>query len=96
MKILTDNQEEHLEQFLINCAAIGYAKSRSQVMDLINQIYKSRGIDKFVTNGWWESFCKRHPNVTLRAAPLLSKARTLASDPSTLNRYFDIIGRNLR
>ena len=95
MKILTDQQEDHLEQFLINCAAIGYAKSRSQVIDLMNQIYKSRGIDKLVTNGWWESFCKRHPNVTLRAASLLSKARTVASDPSTLNRYFDILEETL-
>ena len=59
-KILTDEQEECLVGFLVRCATIGYAKSRIEVMALIDQIYKSRGIDKSVTNGWWESFCKRH------------------------------------
>ena len=95
-KILTDEQEECLVGFLVRCATIGYAKSRIEVMALIDQIYKSRGIDKSVTNGWWESFCKRHPNLTLRAASSLSKARTIASDPSFLSQYFDILEETLR
>ena len=54
-------------------------------------MYRIRGIDKQVTNGWWESFCKRHPNLTLRAAASLSRARVVASDPSSLTRYFEIL-----
>ena len=54
-------------------------------------MYRLRGIAKQVTNGWWESFCKRHPNLTLRAAASLSRARVVASDPSSLTRYFEIL-----
>jgi transposase len=57
-KILTDDQEECLVNFLMRCASVGYAKSKLEVMSLIDQVYKSRGINKMVTNGWWESFCK--------------------------------------
>ena len=74
-RILTDEQEEILANFLISCASIGYAKSRTEVMDIINQIYKARGVNKLVSNGWWSGFCQRHPDITLRAAPCLSKQR---------------------
>ena len=90
-KILNDEQEEVLANFLIGCASIGYAKSRSEVMSIVNQIYKSRGIDKLVSNGWWDGFCKRHPNLTLRAAPCLSQIRYLSSHPSILEQYFDVL-----
>ena len=93
--LLSDQQEECLVQFLIGCASIGYAKSRMEVLTLMNQVYKSRGIDRQVTNGWWESFCKRHPNVTLKAAPSLSKAQVTASDPGSISRYFDILDETM-
>ena len=44
-----------------------------------------------VTSGWWQSFCGRHPNLTLRAPAPLSKARAQATDPAMLTRYFDLL-----
>ena len=44
-----------------------------------------------VTNGWWESFCSRHPNFTLRAPAPLSKAHATASDPALLDNYFHLL-----
>ena len=90
-RILTDEQEEILANFLISCASIGYAKSRTEVMDIINQIYKARGVNKLVSNGWWSGFCKRHPDITLRAAPCLSKQRYLSSSPAVLEQYFNVL-----
>ena len=50
-----------------------------------------KGISAPVTNGWWEKFCSRHPNLTLRAPASLSKARAEASDPTVMQRYFDML-----
>lgn len=94
-KILTDKEEDELVNFLIGCSSIGYAKSRVQVIALINNMYKLKGIQRCVTNGWWESFCRRHPDLTLRVAPPLSKGRSAASSSSILDRYFDILEETL-
>ena len=55
----------------------------------------SRGLAKSVGNGWWESFCRRHPNLTLRSAAPLSQGRAVASDPDTLQRYFDLLEQTI-
>lgn len=84
-------EQEVLANFLIGCASLSYAKSCSEVMGIVNQIYKSRGIDKLVSNGWWDGFCRQHPNSTLQAAPCLSQTRYLSSYPSILEQYFDVL-----
>ena len=38
-KILSDQQEDCLDQFLIGCSSIGFAKSRIEVISLINRMY---------------------------------------------------------
>ena len=47
-----------------------------------------KGITAPVTR---EKFCGRHPNLTLRAPAALSKARAQASDPTVIDRYFDLL-----
>ena len=84
-------EEEELVQFLLRCSEIGYAKSRKQVMALVRRVLLKKGKNAPVTSGWWESFCSRHPNLTLRAPAPLSKARAAASDPAILDRYFDLL-----
>jgi hypothetical protein len=44
-----------------------------------------------VTSGWWEDFCRRHPNLALRAPSCLSKARAFATNEETINQYFNIL-----
>ena len=48
-----------------------------------------------MTSGWWQSFCHRHPNLTLRTPAPLSKARHDASDPETVVRYFDLLEQTM-
>ena len=89
-RYLTTEEEDELEHFLFGSAAIGYPRSRMEVMALVGN-----KIGKPVSNGWWESFCKRHPMITLRTGAPLSKARAMASDPSCINEYFDILEETL-
>ena len=88
-------EEGELVQFLSRCASIGYGKSRKEVLPLVQSVLDSKGVQKTVTNGWWESFCRRHPNLSLRSAAPLSLVRAQASDPEMVNRYFDLLERTL-
>ena len=94
-KILTDEEEEVLVNFLIGCATVGYAKTRAEVMTMINQLNKSRGLVGTVSSGWWEGFSKRHPCLTLRIAPCVSQQRHISSHPTVLNQYFDVLEETL-
>ena len=82
-------------ELLSRCASIGYGKSRKEVLSLVQSVLDSKGVQKTVTNGWWESFCRRHPNLSLRSAAPLSLVRAQASDPEMVNRYFDLLERTL-
>lgn len=89
-------EEEELVVFLTRCTTIGYGKSRKEVLALVQRVFESRGIEKFVSNGWWESFCHRHPSPTLRTAAPLSLARAKATDPEMFARYFDLLERMIQ
>ena len=90
-RYLTDKGEEELESFLIGCAQIGFGKTRSDVILLVQKLLQSRGMQKDVSSGWWESFLRRHPNVTLRTPVCLSKARAMATNQEVIDQYFDIL-----
>ena len=88
---LSPEEEEELTSFLLQAAKIGYPYTRKQIIALVQQIVHNKGITTTVTNGWWERFLKRHPQLTLRVAVPLSYARAMASDPEVIDRYFDML-----
>lgn len=90
-KILTDKEENDLEQFLFHCSAIGYGKTRKDVVSLVERLLCYRGTQKSVSNGWWSSFMKRHPNVVLRTPSTLGRARYLATNRGMIDKYFDLL-----
>lgn len=94
-KYLSISEENELATFLLQCADIGYGHTRKQVLAIVQKIIDDRGINAVVTNGWWERFCKRNPQLTLRTTAPLSRARTLASDRSSINMYFDLLEETL-
>ena len=55
-KYLTDEEEEELENFLTGCASVGFAKSRQQVIELVQEVVHQKGLNVRVSHGWWESF----------------------------------------
>ncbi len=94
-KYLSSGEELELVTFLSQRDSIGYAKSRKEVLALVQWILDSKGIEQTVSNGWWESFCRRQPTLTLCTATPLSIAQAKASDPEMLSRYFDPLEQTL-
>ena len=82
---LTTFEEEELASFLIRCAKIGYPRNRSQ------QIVNSKGLDASVFNGWWERFCQRQPNLSLRVPMGLTCSRAVASDRDVIDKYYSTL-----
>ena len=94
-RYLSDEEEEELVKFLINCAAVGFPRSRMQVISMVQEVCNKRNIDAVVSHGWWERFCGRHPNVSLRSCAVLSQARARGTNPEAIDEYFDILEQTL-
>lgn len=92
---LTDEEEASLVDFLVGCATIGYAKSRKDVMAIAQQIISTRKPDVEITKGWWDSFRRRHPEISLRHAEPLSYARAAANNPNVIEKYFELLAETL-
>jgi len=90
---LNDQEEKELVNFLIGCSKIGFAKSREEVLAIVQSLVaKKQGKDPeevLVTTGWWNSFRKRHPQLTVRVASRLSYVRAVAHDPEIFQGYFE-------
>ena len=92
-RLLSDEEERSLADFICSCASIGYAKSRKEVLAIVQQIVHLRkeNANTEVSKGWWDSFKRRHPELTLRLSEALSYARAAANNPETINKYFDLL-----
>ena len=91
IKYLSTNEENELANFLERSAAMGYGKSVSDVLALVQRVLDTKQKGQTVSRGWWDSFSKRHPRLTLRIAASLSIARSKAADPEMLSHYFDLL-----
>ena len=89
--LLSEQEEKELATFLIEVAKIGYPQTRQQVIAKVQTIVDSKGKNSLVTNGWWQSFNKRHPELTLKSGIPLSLARAKATDAEVLDRYFTML-----
>ena len=78
-------EENELNSFLIGCADIGYPRTRGQVIALVEGVLARKyGMEHFqISSGWWESFKKRHPELTFRTPQPLCQARALATSRET-------------
>ena len=93
---LSREEEEELVTFLIRCAGIGYPHTRYQIMAIVQEMLEGKGIQASISDGWWERFRKRHPEITLRVAAPLSFARAMATDRESLNCYYDLLEDTLK
>jgi hypothetical protein len=91
---LSETEEEELVSFLLGCASIGYPRSCKEIISLVQKVMIEKGRNVLVTTGWWNSFRKRYPNLTLRNPEQLAHARaTCTSD--VLHRYFDLLEQTI-
>ena len=94
-RFLDDAEETELVNFLCGAASMGFARSKKEVICIVEEVLAAKGTPKKVSNGWWESFCGRHPQLCIRTAEKLSYARLKATDPVVLDRYFDLLETTL-
>ena len=89
-RYLNDSEELELENFIIKMAKIGYAYSRKEIIQLVQEfIDKKKPHDNIVvTSGWWECYRRRHPNIVLRKSEPLSHICSMATQPEILEGYF--------
>ena len=75
-RYLNDTEEEQLVKFLIGAAKIGFPRSKKQVLSIVQATLakkRSCSVDEVcVTPGWWTSFKKRNPLLTLHSGSKLS------------------------
>ena len=90
-KYLTLSEESELSRFLSRCCQIGYARSKLEVLALVQRILYSKGMKVNLSHGWWDSFRKRHPEFVLRVPAPVSQTRSKATDPDVFSRYFDLL-----
>ena len=90
---LSDQEEKEMVRFLIGCARVGFARTRKHLVRAALAI--KRGKEVHFTMGWWNSFCIRHPQLTVRSASRLAYNRAVAQDPEVINRYFDLLEETL-
>ena len=90
-KYLSDTEEAELYRFLVRCAAVGYPRSRRDVIAIVQRVCDSKGKEVHVTHGWWESYCKRYPELRLRTVSSVTVSRARASDPEIILSYFDML-----
>ena len=90
-KYLRDIEEEKLMQFLLDCSYTGFAKIRKKILVIIQSVVQ-KSINVTLTNGWLDSFRKRHPSLSLKYLKQLSYITAMCT---SLDVYFDILEETL-
>lgn len=93
-RYLSDIEEIELVSFLMGCASIGYPKTVKQILSIVQNVVNQKGKCSVVTVGWWQSFQRRHPELSLRCAEPLSTSRVKVST-DVLHKYFSVLEETL-
>ena len=93
--LLSSLEEQDLVQFLLSSARIGCARTRIEVISIVERMLSYRGGKESVTVGWWDKFSKRHPELALRTPATLSMSRASASTKECIDGYFDVFEKVL-
>ena len=99
-RYLDDNEEEEFVKCLVGSARILFARRKKEVLSIVRAtVAKKQGcdIDKVtVTPGYWSSFVKRHPHLSLRSGSKLAYQRAITATPEVVNHYFDLLEESLK
>ena len=94
--LLSTAEEEDLVKFLLTSADIGYGRTRKEVLDIVSRLLARKGVERVVTNGWWNKFLCRHPLLASRTPATLSVSRARASTRECIDNYFDLLENTLQ
>lgn len=90
--VLTDQEEEQLEQFILNCHKKGFPTRdediKWSVKKFLDQNPRNNPFkDNLPGKGWMLAFLRRHPNITLRTAEGITSASSLVSE-ANIKKWF--------
>ncbi|KAG5891603.1 hypothetical protein JTB14_032546 [Gonioctena quinquepunctata] len=84
--VLTTNEEDLLEKWILSLAKVHHPVNKEQLLDSVSLIVQeSKRPNPFANSRpgrkWYDSFIKRHPNLSERVAQNLTPARENVSEP---------------
>ena len=88
---LNEEEERELVQFIEACTDIGFSRTKSQIIELVQRVMMHKKKDVNVSLGWWTSFRRRHPHIVLRSPESVSHVRAIGTRREILQRYFDLL-----
>ena len=95
--VLTKEEEDRLNTYLIQMAEMGFGLSSEDVMQMAYVIVDRSGRTHPFKNGkagrgWFEGFRARYPRLTIRTPQPLSYCRALCSNKETIDDFFGKLG----
>ena len=95
--VLSKEEEDAIATYVIEMVEMGFGLSREDVMRLAFVIAETSGKEHPFHNdmagrGWFDSFRKRHPNLTLRTPQPLSYSRALSANHAVIEDFFAKLG----
>ena len=92
---LTKDEEIELSDHLLTASEIGYGKTRRDVCCLVESHLKAKKENVMkgtkLSNGWWEKFLKRNPNLKLRVGDSTAGVRFDAITAENMDHYFNLL-----
>ena len=94
---LDPSEEEELINFLFKCSKMGYGKTKSEVLQMVEAAAKKKGvvIKGHISDGWWYRFCQRWPKISLRKGDPFSQARAEMTSKKVFTNYFALLKETL-
>ena len=91
---LSKDDESELADFLVECAKLGYGKTRKDVKCIVESYLPkndSKPEDFTLSSGWWTNFLRRNPQLSLRAGDATANVRMDALSKKNLDYYFNFL-----
>ena len=92
---LSTEEEAELSSHLLQASEIGLGKTRRDVLTLVGTYVEKkgglRGKRSVISNGWWDNFCKRNPELSLRSGDSTAAVRMDAMNSENMKAYFDLL-----
>jgi hypothetical protein len=87
----------HWALHLKHCATVGYGKTRSDVLGIVQSAAADKGVlrSSRVSEGWWRRFLERQSDLSLRQGDSTAHVRMDATNKETMDQYFSLLHETL-
>ena len=90
---LTVEEEAELTSHLLQAADIGFGKTRRDVKCIVETYARQKSTLKgsTISDGWWNKYLKRNPEISLRCGDSTAGVRMDAINAENMKAYFDLL-----